>query len=105
MQLMTQEIAEQLKNQFPMGSDMEQLVVVKFFDPCGSWSWFAMNMDEDGDYIWGVVRGFEIEMGSFSLSELQEYKGRLGIGIERDLYFKPIPAKELWERLLKGEHI
>ena len=29
------------------------------------------------------------ELGWISLSELQDYKGPLGIGIERDLYFKP----------------
>jgi hypothetical protein len=26
------------------------------------------------------VKGFELEMGSFSLKELKEYKGKLGIG-------------------------
>jgi hypothetical protein len=103
--LLSVEIKEKLQKQYQMGSDMEQLVIAKFFNPTGSWSWFAMNMDEDGDYIWGIVDGFEVEMGSFSLSELQAYKGPLGIGIERDLYFKPITAKELWERLMKGEHV
>lgn len=106
MQLMTKEIADQLQRQYPMGSDVDQqLVIAKFFDPCGSWTWYAMNMSEDGDYIWGIVKGFAIEMGSFSLSELQNYKGRWGLGIERDLYFKPMPARELWERLMRGEHV
>ncbi len=105
MKLLNRTIAEELKKQYQMGSDMEQMVVAKFFDPCGSWTWYAMNMDEDGDYIWGIVSGYEVESGSFSLSELEAYEGRLGIGIERDLYFKPIPAKELWERLLRGEHV
>jgi hypothetical protein len=104
MELLTAEIKVQLQKQYQMGSDMEQMVVCKFFNPCGSWSWFAMNFDGD-DYIWGIVDGFEVEMGSFSLSELQAYKGPLNIGIERDLQFKPITAKELWERLMRGEHV
>ena len=29
------------------------------------------------------------ELGGISLSELQDYRGPLGLGIERDLYFKP----------------
>ncbi len=106
MELLTKEIAEQLQKQYQRGSDMEQLVVAKFFDPCGSWTWYAMNQDpEDPSYLWGLVKGFEVEMGSFSLDELQGYKGPLNIGIERDLFFKPLPAKEVWERLLKGEHV
>lgn len=44
-------------------------------------------------------------MGSFSLSELQSFKGRFGLGIERDLDFKPITARELWEKLNKGVHV
>lgn len=65
-----------------------------------------MNQDpEDPDYLWGIVKGFEVECGSFSLSELQSAKGPLGVGIERDLHFKPILAKEVWKRLLAGEHI
>jgi hypothetical protein len=44
-------------------------------------------------------------MGSFSLSELQSVKGALGLGIERDLHFTPMPASELWEKLNRGEHI
>ncbi len=106
MKLMTTEISEQLQKQYSMGSDMDQMVVAKFFDPSGSWTWYAMNQDpEDPSYLWGIVKGLEIEIGSFSLDELQAFKGRLGIGIERDLFFKPMPAREVWEKLLKGEHV
>ncbi len=106
MKLLTKELAEELQKQYLMGSDMEQSVICKFFDPAGSWSWYALNSDpDDPDYIWGIVKGFEVEIGSFSLSELQEYKGRLGIGIERDLYFKSMKAKDLWAKLMRGEHV
>ena len=104
MKLMTEEIAELLQKQYPMGSDMEQMVVCKFFNPCGSWSWYVMNFDGE-DYLWGIVKGFETEIGSFSLSELQAYKGPMNIGIERDLYFKPMKTKDLWEKLMRGEHV
>ncbi|HXX53166.1 MAG TPA: DUF2958 domain-containing protein [Thermodesulfovibrionales bacterium] len=103
---MTKEISQQAQQQYPLGSDMDQMIAAKFFDPQGSWSWYVMNQDpEDLDYLWGIVRGFEVEMGSFSLSELQSFEGNLGIGIERDLFFEPITAKELWDRLNRGEHV
>lgn len=106
MKLITKAIEKKAQNQFPMGSDIGQMVVAKFFDPCGSWTWYLMNQDPaDPDYLWGIVKGSDIEIGSFSLSELSNHKGSLGIGIERDRYFTPKPAKEIWDRLTKGEHI
>lgn len=106
MLLITKAIAKKAQAQFSKGSDMGQLVVAKFFDPCGSWTWYLMNQDpDDPNYLWGIVKGFELEMGSFSLAELSNVKGKLGIGIERDLWFTPKPAKEIWERLNEGDHI
>ncbi len=102
MELLTKDLSEQAQQQYPLGSDMDQLIVAKFFDPQGSWSWYLMNQDpEDPDYLWGIVDGFEVEMGSFSLGELQHFRGRFGLGIECDLNFKPLSAKELWEKLNK----
>lgn len=107
MQLMTKAIETAAQKQYPLGSELEgQQVVAKFFDPCGSWTWYLMNQDpDDPDYLWGIVKGFEVEEGSFLLSELQSVKGPLGIGIERDRHFKPQPAIEIWRKLNRGEHV
>ena len=99
MKLMTKEIKEKATEQFDKGSDMEQMVVAKFFDPMGSWRWFLMNMDKDGDYCWGIVDGNAVEMGSFSMRELQSIQLPLGLGIERDKFFEPVKASELWKEL------
>lgn len=107
MQLMTKTIEKKARAQYPKGNDLEsQKVVAKFFDPTGSWTWYLMNQDpEDPDYLWGIVKGFEVEIGSFSLSELQRVRGGFGLGIERDRWFRPLPAQEVWERLNRGQHI
>jgi len=84
----------------------ELMVVAKFFDPYESWTWYLITQDPDApDYLWGIVKGFEVEMGSFSLTELEEFKGKLGIGIERDLHFRPMTAEDVWEKLRRGEHV
>ena len=101
MKLMTKKIKEQAEKQYDKGSDMEQMVVAKFFDSRGSWKWYLMNMDRDEDYCWGIVKGFEVEMGSFSMDALKSQQPR----IQRDLYFEPIKASEVWEQLNKGEHV
>ena len=99
MKLMTKEIKEKAQKQFDDGSDMEQMVVAKYFDAMGDWKWFLMNMDKDEDYCWGIVKGFAVEMGSFSMKELQDIKLPFGLGIERDVLFSSTPASELWKEL------
>lgn len=107
MELFTKEIIEKAKSQYHLGSEMEnQMIVAKFFNPTGAGTWYLMNMDpEDEDYCWGIVSLFEVETGSFSKSDLESFKGPLGLGIERDLYFEQINAKDLWNKLMKGIHV
>jgi len=106
MMLMTKAIKAKARKQYPRGPDMEQNVVAKFFDPCGKWTWYLMNQDpKDTNYLWGIVKGDAIETGSFALKDLTSYKGRWGLGIERDRYFRPQPAKEILELLNAGKHV
>lgn len=66
--------------------------VVKLFNPCGEATWLLTEIDpDDGTVAWGLCdlgMGFP-EFGTVSLAELAAWRGRLGIGIERDLNFKP----------------
>jgi hypothetical protein len=99
MELMTKEIRAEFKR---VGDQEEKkpadkICVVKYFDPTGSWTWWAteilldegqdvLTIPEDEIIFFGLVDGFELEWGTFSLAELKEIRGALGIGIERDLY-------------------
>ena len=100
MKLLTKEITKQATEQYDKGSDLDgQMIVAKFFNPMGSWTWYLMNLDKDEDYAWGIVDGNAVEMGSFSMKELQDIQLPFGLGIERDKFFEPIPASELWKEL------
>lgn len=72
-------------------SDADHMPVVKLFDPCGAATWLLTELDpEDEDTLFGLCdlgMGFP-ELGTVSLAELQSVKGRLGLGIERDLFFQ-----------------
>lgn len=106
MKLFTKEVDKQLFAQYPKGSDLEnQMVVAKIFNPYGRGVWYLLNSDpEDPDYIWAIVDLFEPDMGSVSRSELQTVKvPPFGLGLERDIYFSPKPAKEVWEGIMRGE--
>tara|TARA_R100001530_G_scaffold6526_2_gene7603 strand:- start:2 stop:271 length:270 start_codon:yes stop_codon:yes gene_type:complete len=77
----------------PLGSEAK-IAVVKFFTPDSSWTWYASEFDGK-DTFFGLVDGFEKELGYFSLSELESVRGKLGLPIERDRYFRPTPLDEL----------
>ena len=91
MQLITPELREQLIANGKRRDD-DHVPVVKFFNPVGAATWLVTEMDPDeNDYLFGLAdlgMGFP-ELGGISLSELQSYRGPLGLGIERDLYFRP----------------
>ena len=73
---------------------LDALAQVKFFTPAGSWTWYASEFDGE-DTFFGLVNGLELELGYFSLQELQSVKGPMGLPIERDLYFEPQSLREL----------
>jgi hypothetical protein len=75
---------------------LETLAQVKFFTPDSNWTWYASEFDGE-DIFFGLVSGLEVELGYFSLKELEEVKGPLGLPIERDLHFEPKTLKELME--------
>ena len=67
---------------------------MKYFTPDSSWTWYATEFDGE-DTFFGLVDGFEKELGYFSLSELKSVKGPMGLPIERDLYWNPRKLKEI----------
>ena len=91
MQLMIPELREQLIAN-AKSREEDHTPVVKFFYPMGAATWLVTEMDPDeNDYLFGLAdlgMGFP-ELGGISLSELQNFRGPLGLGIERDLYFEP----------------
>ena len=92
MKLLTKEIL----NAFTKQSDTSNKnpkdikIIVKFFNPVGRGQWYATEYDEANRIFFGFVsifNDYNDELGSFSLDELEEYRGPLGLGIERDLHF------------------
>jgi DUF2958 family protein len=73
---------------------LEAIAPVKFFTPTSNWTWYATEYDGE-DTLFGLVSGFEAELGYFSLTELEGVRGPLGLGIERDLYFTPTTLRQL----------
>jgi hypothetical protein len=75
---------------------LDALAQVKFFTPDSNWTWYASEFDGE-DILFGLVSGFEVELGYFSLTELKETRGPMGLPIERDLHFEPKTLRDLME--------
>ena len=96
MKLLTKEIRKQLPALYSQDNSKDPIVYIKFFDPCGSFTWFILEYDGE-DTFFAFVKSHlcpDGELGYVSLSELKSIKNPLGLGIERDLYFtaKPLSA-------------
>ena len=95
MKLVNDEIKRVLPKLYEQESKgLNAIAYVKFFTPDSSWSWYATEFDGN-DIFFGLVDGFDKELGYFSLSELESVRGPLGLKIERDLYFEPTTLEEL----------
>lgn len=102
MKLLTEEIKSFLPELYSQENEKDPMVYVKYFDPVGSWTWYATEGEEtdNGDFLFfGLVVGCENVLGYFTLSQLQSAKRRCtgirALPIERDLYFTPCRLSEV----------
>ena len=94
--LLTKEILRKLPPLYSQdGKGKEATVHVKFFFPAGAATWYATEYDPEDKLFfgWADLTGQTGEFGYFSLTELESVKVR-GLGIERDLHFKPKTLSE-----------
>lgn len=98
MKLMTKKLEKRFAEVGRQEDVEDPIVVAKFFNPTGAGTWFATEYDPKQKLFFGYVSIFGDhcdEWGYFSLEQLEEYKGRFGLGIERDLYWTERPASEV----------
>ena len=72
------------------------LAPAKLFSPYNGWRWYITEWEAETGLCFGLVEGFETELGYFDLTELAETTVFGGIpAIERDLYWKPTTLGEI----------
>lgn len=98
MKLLTKEITKKLPALYATDNQgWEAIAQVKFFSIVSEYRWYATEFDGE-DTFFGLVAGFNTELGYFSLSELLSVHEKLGIPfpvIERDLSFTPRSLKDI----------
>lgn len=97
MKLLTKEIEKNLPALYETEdvSAADKELIVKFFTPWTSWTWYGAEYDPKNKTFFGYVDGLEGEWGYFSLPELEEINGPFGLKIERDKYWTSTKFSEL----------
>lgn len=98
MRLMTAELEKRFAQVGSQEEVKDPVIVAKFFNPVGRGTWYATEYDPQTKTFFGYVSIFgdwNDEWGSFSLEELESYKGPFGLGIERDLYWTEKKSSEV----------
>ena len=97
--LMTKELADTIPPLYANdGADDPDAVVarVKLFCPYNGWRWYITEWDAETGECFGLVEGFETELGYFTLDELAKATVLGGVpAIERDLYWEPTTLGEI----------
>jgi len=104
MKLLPKEIREKLPELYTQdGKGGKAIVYAKWFTPDSAYSFYATEFDGK-DTFFGLVDGHCKELGYFSLKELEEVRGPMGLPIERDLYFKPKMLEQIAPELFTSSN-
>ena len=75
------------------------LAPAKLFSPHTGWRWYITEWDPETGTCFGLVEGFETELGFFHLTELAESTVLGNVpAVERDLYWEPKTIGEIRRR-------
>lgn len=73
---------------------------VRLFNPTGVGTWWIASYDPETGNAYGVAHIHEREAGYFHMPELVNFRGRMGLPIERTTGWSPKPMSEI----LKGAY-
>ena len=87
--LISKEILKNIPKLYETEDENDPICHIKLFTPDSNFTWYIIEVSIDENLCYGYVVGLENELGYFSLNELQEVRGSLGLPVEIDSSFKP----------------
>jgi hypothetical protein len=97
MELLTPELWQILPPPDSQQEVNDPLCQCHFFLPDTNWDWYPIEFDGI-EIFYGWSSFVTQEMGTFYLSELRVIRGLLGMQVERDVNFNPMPLSEVKKR-------
>jgi hypothetical protein len=111
MKILTKEVLNAFKKQGYCGNKQTKdiKIVMKLFNPTGAGTWYLYEkVDEDIYWCFANLGDIDCaECGTVSMFELMAFRGRFGLGIERDMHFTPLSMslEECMNRVKSGNHV
>ena len=101
--LLTKALAREIPPLYSQENVDDPIVRAHFFNPGGSGDWWVTEGSAEGDDF--VMFGFadigmgpgNSELGYVSLNELESVRNPMGLSIERDKYWTPVPLSKATE--------
>ena len=91
--LITKELGEKIPTLYANENvkDYDSVIAhVKLFSPYNGWTWYITEWEAETGMCFGLVQGFEEELGYFDLTELAEATMFGSVpAVERDLCWEP----------------
>ena len=94
--LIPKELIEKMKipKLYETEEQKDPIAHIKLF--IDGWTWYVIEIDKsDYNTCYGLVDGFEQELGYFSLSELESISDSYGLKAELDISFKPTKLSKI----------
>jgi len=111
MKIITKEIEQAFAKQGDTSqkSMADIKIVMKLFNPQGVGTWYLYEKLDDDVYMCfaNFNDPMNAEIGTVSMQELTSFRGWLGLGIERDMHFKPLSVslQTVYETIKAGGHV
>jgi hypothetical protein len=95
MKLLTKEIIDAFRKIWCQENSNDPIVQICLFNPTWIGTWYITEYDEENQMFFWLSVLQEKEWWYVSKAEIESFKGRFGLWIERDLHFTPIRFKDL----------
>ena len=95
MNILTHESVQNLPALYSQEDVDDPIVPCRFYHPFSDWYWYPIEGNLQEGLFFGFVRGFEGELGYFSVAEFKDAEERTGVSFIVDLAFTPMKLSEV----------
>ena len=95
MELIPKETLKTIPNLYETQDLEDPLCHMKLFTPDANFTWYIIEVSIDENLCYGYVKALENELGYFSLDEIVDIRGSLGLPVEIDSSFIATPLSTI----------
>lgn len=95
MNILSHEAVKNLPALYSQEDADDPIVPCRIYHPFSDWCWYPYEADLEQGLFFGYVRGFEGELGYFSVAEFQSVEDSTGVSFIVDPTFLPMKLSEV----------